>query len=82
MPPTHPGKMLRSLFMDELGLTAAELSARTGHPAPYIEALTRQEERVSEAFAVALGQVLGTGPEVWLNLQKFTDDFTAKQVTR
>lgn len=57
MPPIHPGKMLRSLFMDELGLTAAELSARTAHPAPYIEALTRQEEHrpgvwVGEELAV------------------------------
>jgi addiction module HigA family antidote len=80
--PTHPGKMLRSKFMDPLGLTAEVLAARTAHPVAYVEALTDQRERITKTFAVALGEVLGTGPEVWLNLQQFTDDFAAKQAAR
>lgn len=80
--PTHPGKMLRSKFMDLLGLTTEVLAARTIHSVTYVEALTNQQERVTKDFAIALGKVLGTGPEVWLNLQQFTDDFAAKQVAR
>lgn len=82
MPPVYPGQILRSLFMDELGLTAEDLAARTGYPALYIEALTRQEKRGSESFAVALGEVFGTSAGVWLNLQRSTDAFAAKQATR
>ena len=78
-PPTHPGKVLLLQFMNPLGLTVEVLAARTGHSIGYIDALTRQQERVSEVFALALDREFGTGPEVWLNLQKFTDDFLAKQ---
>ena len=73
--PTHPGKVLLLQFMNPLGLTVEELAARTGHSIGYIDALTRQHERVSEVFALALDREFGTGSEVWLNLQKFTDDF-------
>ena len=74
-PPTHPGKVLLLQFMNPLGLTVEALAARTGHSIGYIDALTRQHERVSEVFALALDREFGTGSEVWLNLQKFTDDF-------
>ena len=78
-PPTHPGEILLEEFMQPLGLTVEVLAARTGHPVSYVEAVTRQQERVSQAFAFALASVLGTGVDVWLNLQQFTDDFVAKQ---
>ncbi len=81
-PPVHPGKILLSEFMHPMDLTVEELAARTGHAAPYIEAFIHEEERVSETFAQALGQVLGTSAGLWLNLQRSTDDFAAKQVSR
>lgn len=77
--PTHPGKVLKSKFMDPLGLTVDELAARTSHPASYIEALIRKEERVSVDFAHALSHVFGTTHRLWLNLQQFTDDFVARR---
>ena len=44
----------------------------------FIEALTRKEERVSEAFAQALSHEFGTTHKFWLNLQQFTDDFVCQ----
>ena len=78
-PPTHPGKVLLLQFMNPLGLTVEVLAARTGHSIDYIDALIHQGDRVSEVFALALDREFGTGPEVWLNLQQFTDDFYEKE---
>ncbi len=77
-PPTHPGEILLEEFMQPLGLTVEVLAERTGHPVSYIEAITRQQERVSQAFALALANVLGTGVDVWLNLQRSSDNFASK----
>ncbi len=77
-PPTHPGEILLEEFMQPLGLTVEELAARTDHPVSYVEAVTHQQERVSQAFALALASALGTGAEVWLNLQRSVDEFAAK----
>lgn len=80
--PTHPGEVLLEAFMQPLKLTVEELAARTGYSVSFIDALTRKEERVSEAFAQALSREFGTTHKFWLNLQQFTDDFAAKQATQ
>ena len=80
--PTHPGEVLLGAFMQPLKLTVEELAAHTGCSVSFIEALTRKEERVSEAFAKAMSREFGTTHRFWLNLQQFTDDFAVKQATR
>lgn len=68
--------------MQPLKLTVEEFAARTGYSVSFIGALTRKEERVSEAFAQALSREFGTTHGFWLNLQQFTDDFAAQQAAR
>ncbi len=58
--------------MRPLKLTVEELAMRTGYPISFIEALTRKEERASEAFAKALSREFGTTHRFWLNLQLMT----------
>lgn len=74
-PPVHPGRILKNLFLDELGMSVTELAQRTGFGIGYIESIIAGHERVSNIFADALGRVFRTGPTVWLNLQQGFDEW-------
>ncbi|MEO6391124.1 MAG: HigA family addiction module antitoxin [Pyrinomonadaceae bacterium] len=67
--PIHPGEILAD-ELAELGLSAAAL-ARTLHvPTNRITQILKGQRAVTADTALRLGQWLGTGPEIWLNLQK------------
>src|SRR5215204_4220018 len=68
-PAIHPGEILAD-ELEELGISAAEL-ARTLHvPTNRITQILRGQRAITADTALRLGQWLGTGPELWLNLQK------------
>ena len=68
-PPIHPGEILAD-ELAELKLSAAEL-ARTLHvPTNRITQILAGKRAITADTALRLGQWLGTGPELWLNLQK------------
>jgi addiction module HigA family antidote len=68
-PPIHPGEVLAD-ELRELQISAAEL-ARTLHvPTNRITQILKGQRAITADTALRLGQWLGTGPELWLNLQK------------
>jgi addiction module HigA family antidote len=68
-PAIHPGEILAG-ELEELNITAAEL-ARTLHvPANRITQILKGQRGITADTALRLGQWLGTGAELWLNLQK------------
>ncbi|HYO48612.1 MAG TPA: HigA family addiction module antitoxin [Chloroflexia bacterium] len=68
-PPIHPGEILAG-ELEELNMTAAEL-ARTLHvPTNRITQILKGQRGITADTALRLGQWLGTGAELWLNLQK------------
>ncbi len=68
-PPIHPGEILAG-ELEELNMTAADL-ARTLHvPTNRITQIINGQRGITADTALRLGQWLGTGPELWLNLQK------------
>ena len=68
-PPIHPGEVLAD-ELKELQISAAEL-ARTLHvPTNRITQILKGQRAITADTALRLGQWLGTGPELWLNLQK------------
>jgi addiction module HigA family antidote len=68
-PPIHPGEILAD-ELQELEISAAEL-ARTLHvPTNRITQILNGKRAITADTALRLGQWLGTGPELWLNLQK------------
>lgn len=68
-PAIHPGEILAD-ELEELQMSAAEL-ARTLHvPTNRITQIVNGERAVTADTALRLGRWLGTGPELWLNLQK------------
>ncbi len=68
-PAIHPGEILAD-ELDELDMSAAAL-ARTLHvPTNRVTQILKGQRGITADTALRLGQWFGTGPELWLNLQK------------
>ena len=67
--PSHPGRVLKELYLDELGVTVTELSARIGVSRKAVSAIVNGHKSVTPEMALRLSRALGTTPEIWLNLQ-------------
>jgi antitoxin HigA-1 len=77
-PAIHPGEILAD-ELQELGMSAAEL-ARTLHvPTNRITQILNGQRAITADTALRLGQWFGTGPELWLNLQKAYELHLAQQ---
>jgi addiction module HigA family antidote len=78
LPPLHPGEVLREEFIIPLGLTAGKVAKACGIARSRIERIVAEEIGISGDTAVRLGRVLGTGPELWMNLQSRYEIETAR----
>ena len=78
LPPLHPGEVLREEFMIPLGLSAGKIAKACGVPRTRIERIATEKLGITGDTAVRLGKVLGTGPEVWMNLQAKFETETAR----
>lgn len=72
-PPVHPGEVLRSEFLEPLGLSAYAVAAAIGVPRTRIERLARGETSVTADTALRLARWFGTTAEFWMNLQTAYD---------
>lgn len=75
----HPGEFLAD-ELEEIGITPTELSRRIDVPPNRISQIIRGLRDVTADTALRLGQFFGTGPELWMNLQKAYDLDKAKAV--
>lgn len=69
-PPTHPGEMLLREFLEPSGITQLELARHLGWTYARLNEIINGRRGITSDSALALGDVLGTGPEFWLNLQR------------
>jgi addiction module HigA family antidote len=67
--PIHPGEILAD-ELAELGVSGAELARTLRVPANRINQIVSGKRAITADTALRLGKWLGTGPELWLNLQK------------
>ncbi len=72
-PPTHPGEMLVEEFLKPLEITQSDFARRLGISFPRLNDLIHARRGVSTDTALRLARVLGTSPELWLNLQQAWD---------
>ena len=75
--PIHPGEFLVD-ELEEIEITATELSRQIDVPPNRISQIIHGKRDVTADTALRLGQFFGTGPELWLNLQKAYDLDRAK----
>ena len=68
----HPGEFLAD-ELREIGISPTELSRQIDVPPNRISQIIRGLRDVTADTALRLGQFFGTGPELWLNLQKAYD---------
>ncbi|MFT4572085.1 MAG: addiction module HigA family antidote [Hyphomicrobiaceae bacterium] len=72
-PPTHPGAMLLTEFLEPLGLTQTELAVRIHVSYPRVNEIVNGKRGVTPDTALRLARLLGTTPEFWLNGQRNWD---------
>ena len=78
LPPLHPSEILREEFMAPLGLSAGRIAEACGVPRTRIERIAGERLGITGDTALRLGKVLGTGPELWMNLQARFETETAR----
>jgi addiction module HigA family antidote len=76
--PIHPGEILGD-ELRELGISAAELARLIHVPANRISQILRGKRDITADTALRLGRWFGTGPQLWLNLQRAYDLDVAQQ---
>src|SRR3712207_2309598 len=67
--PIHPGEVLRTEFLEPLGITAYRLAKVTRVPVNRMTATVSGARAVSADTALRLSRAFGTSAEFWLNLQ-------------
>lgn len=68
-PIIHPGEIL-SDELNEVGVSASDLARAIGVPVNRITQILNGQRGISADTALRLGQWFGSGPEIWLDLQK------------
>ena len=71
--PSHPGRVLKDLYLDPLDMSAAALSARLEVPHLLIARLIAGEAAMSADMAVRLGRFFSNAAEYWMNIQRDYD---------
>lgn len=67
--PIHPGTILADELM-EIGISASRLARELQVPSNRISQILAGKRAMTADTALRLGRWFGTGPELWMNLQK------------
>jgi addiction module HigA family antidote len=68
-PTIHPGEILAD-ELTELDVTASDLARAIGVPINRVTQIVNGKRGITADTALRLGQWFGSGPEIWLDLQK------------
>lgn len=69
----HPGEILRTEFLEPLGLSAYRLARAVAVPLPRINDVVKGKRSISADTALRLGIYFGLPAQFWLNLQNEYD---------
>jgi addiction module HigA family antidote len=78
--PSHPGEVLKELYLDPLEMSAIALAERLNVPRTRIERLIKGETSLTADTAMRLSTFFGNTPEFWLNLQRAFDLAKAREI--
>jgi len=70
LPPSHPGEILREMFINEHTLTITEVAARLGVSRVNLSALANKRAGISPELGIKLSEAFGNTSQFWINLQK------------
>lgn len=67
--PAHPGTILRSLYLEPLGVSITRAAEALGVTRKHVSAIVNGRASISPDMAVRLAAVFATEPDMWINLQ-------------
>jgi len=70
--PIHPGEILAD-ELEEIAISATQLARQINVPPNRVLGIIHGNRNVTADTALRLGRFFGTGPELWMNLQKAYD---------
>lgn len=77
--PPHPGKVLRDLCFEPLGLTVTEAAKALGVARKTLSAILNGRAGITAEMALRLGKAFNTTPESWLHHQIQHDLWLARR---
>ena len=77
--PTHPGEIIKHDYIEPLAMSVTALSASLGISRKTLSAIVNERAGVTPDMALRLSRAFNTSPELWLNLQRGYDLWTAEQ---
>jgi addiction module HigA family antidote len=77
--PSHPGEILREMFIKENGLTITEVAQGLGIARGNLSAIVNERAGISPELSVKLSEAFNNTPEFWVNLQKNYELWHAKR---
>jgi addiction module HigA family antidote len=67
--PTHPGKFIQRVYLDELDISAANLASALEINKATMSRLLNEKADLSPTLALKLSEVLGRSAQSWMNMQ-------------
>ena len=80
--PTHPGKILRYEYLEELNMTQQQLADAIGITRVRINEIILGKRSITPDTAFRLAKYFNTTPEFWINLQSHYDMWNTLQKRR
>ena len=73
MPPVHPGKILKEMYLEPLGIGVTQLAASLDVARRTVSLIINGHSGISPEMALRLSKAFDTTPELWLNIQRSYD---------
>ena len=80
--PAHPGEVLKDGVFEDATVSVTDAAKALGVTRVSLSRVLNGKAGVSASMAVRLGKWLGTGPEVWINMQAHYDLWRAEQALK
>lgn len=77
--PPHPGKVLKELWVEPMGITITALAEAAGVTRKAMSELVNGKSGVSPEMAIRLSKMFNTTPELWLGMQMNHDLWVVKK---
>lgn len=77
LPPTHPGMILKEMYLLPLNISITDLAAKFSVARKTISEIVNGKVGISAEMSLRLAKAFNTSPEFWLNLQRNYDLFAA-----
>ena len=80
--PPHPGEVLKDGVFNDSNVTVTDAAQALGVTRVALSRVLNSKAAISAEMAVRLGKWLGSGPEVWINMQAQYDLWKAEQALK